>query len=113
MGLEVGGKGYTKEKKKEEEKIPHMYESIGQRPLRGRCPKRSWARSRRISFPLSFSNLKPKKRAEIGKSSTFLKLQRKESLSCNRRFLLYAPILVATLKPDVPHPTVCLFLFSV
>ena len=39
MGLEVGGKGDTKEKKKEEEKIPHMCESIGHRPLRGRCPK--------------------------------------------------------------------------
>ena len=42
MGLEVGGKGDTKEKKKkEEEKIPHMCESIGHRPLRGRCPKGS------------------------------------------------------------------------
>ena len=28
-----------KEKKKEEEKIPHMCESIGHRPLWGRCPK--------------------------------------------------------------------------
>ena len=28
-----------KKKKKEEEKIPHMCESIGHRPLRGRCPK--------------------------------------------------------------------------
>ena len=37
------GEGSTKkeEKKKEEEeeKIPHMCESIGQRPLQGRCPK--------------------------------------------------------------------------
>ena len=36
------GEGGTKEeekKKKEEEKIPHMCESIGHRPLRGRCPK--------------------------------------------------------------------------
>ena len=34
------GEGGTKEeeKKKEEEKIPHMCESIGHRPLRGRCP---------------------------------------------------------------------------
>ena len=39
MGLEVGGKGDTKEKKKEEEKIPHMYESIGHQPLWGRWPK--------------------------------------------------------------------------
>ena len=45
MGLEadiwawrwVGG--MKKEKKKEKEKIPHMCESIGHRPLRGRCPK--------------------------------------------------------------------------
>ena len=29
------------EKKKEEkEKIPHMCESIGHRPLQGRCPKK-------------------------------------------------------------------------
>ena len=28
------------EEKKKEEKIPHMCESIGHRPLRGRCPKR-------------------------------------------------------------------------
>ena len=36
------GEGGTKEeekKKKEEEKIPHMCESIGHRPLWGRCPK--------------------------------------------------------------------------
>ena len=43
MGLEAGGRGGTKEKEKEEkekeEKIPHMCESIGHRPLRGRCPK--------------------------------------------------------------------------
>ena len=35
MGLEVGGGG-TEEKEKE--KIP-LCESIGHRPLRGRCPK--------------------------------------------------------------------------
>ena len=44
MGLEAGGRGGTKKKEKkkeeEEEKIPHMCESIGHRPLRGRCPKR-------------------------------------------------------------------------
>ena len=38
------GRGTEKEKKKkkkeEEEKISHMCESIGHRPLRGRCPKR-------------------------------------------------------------------------
>ena len=39
MGLEVGGKGDTKEKKKEEEKIPHVYESISHQPLLGRWPK--------------------------------------------------------------------------
>ena len=39
MGLEVGGKGDTKEKKTEEEKIPHMCESIGHQPHWGRCPK--------------------------------------------------------------------------
>ena len=39
MGLEAGGRGGTEEKEKEE-KIPHMCESIGHRPLRGRCPKR-------------------------------------------------------------------------
>ena len=36
LGLEGGG---TKEEEREEEKIPHMLESIGHRPLRGRCPK--------------------------------------------------------------------------
>ena len=56
MGLEAGiwasrlrygpggwGEGGAEEEKKEEEeeeKIPHMCESIGHRPLRGRCPKR-------------------------------------------------------------------------
>ncbi len=38
MGLEVGGGGTEKEEKEEEEKIP-LCESIGHRPLRGRCPK--------------------------------------------------------------------------
>ena len=43
MGLEVGGgtekeeKEEEEEKEKEEEKIP-LCESIGHRPLRGRCP---------------------------------------------------------------------------
>ena len=53
LGLEAGiwasrlrygpqslGEGGTK-KEKEEEKIPHMCESIGHRPPRGRCPKRA------------------------------------------------------------------------
>ena len=39
LGLEAGGGGAEKEKK--EEKIPHTCESIGHRPLRGRCPKGS------------------------------------------------------------------------
>ena len=38
------GRGTKKEEEekeeKEEEKIPHLCESIGHRPLRGRCPKR-------------------------------------------------------------------------
>ena len=38
MGLEGGGTEEKKEKE-EEEKISHMCESIGHRPLRGRCPK--------------------------------------------------------------------------
>ena len=38
--LRLGFEGGTKKKKeKEKEKIPHMCESIGHRPLRGRCPK--------------------------------------------------------------------------
>ena len=39
MGLEVGGGGTEKEEEEEEEKekIP-LCESIGHRPLRGRCP---------------------------------------------------------------------------
>ena len=44
MGLEAGGRGGAEEKKEEEkkkEKIPHMCESIGHRPLWGRCPKRT------------------------------------------------------------------------
>ena len=42
MGLKAGGSGGTKKEKekKKEEKIVHMCESIGHRPLRGRCPKR-------------------------------------------------------------------------
>ena len=39
MGLEAGGRGDVEEEKKEEkEKTSHMCESIGHRPLRGRCP---------------------------------------------------------------------------
>ena len=38
MGVEIGGGGSEKEQeKKEKEKIP-LCESIGHRPLRGRCP---------------------------------------------------------------------------
>ena len=39
LGFELGG-GWTAEKKEKEEKekIPHMCESIGHRPLWGRCP---------------------------------------------------------------------------
>ena len=33
-----GGAEEKKEEEEEEEKIPHMCESIGHRPLRGRCP---------------------------------------------------------------------------
>ena len=40
MGLEAGGRGGAEEEEEEkEEKIPHMCESIGHRPLWGRCPK--------------------------------------------------------------------------
>ena len=39
MGLEVGGGGMEEKEEKEKEKIP-LCESIGHRPLRGRCPKR-------------------------------------------------------------------------
>ena len=45
MGLEAGGRGGTKEKEEKREKIPHMCESIGHRPLRGRCPKREVKRT--------------------------------------------------------------------
>ena len=43
MGLEVEGMGCAEkeekeEKVEEEEKIPHMCESIGHQLLRGRCP---------------------------------------------------------------------------
>ena len=41
MLLSPGGGTEKKKKKKEEkEKVSHMCESIGHRPLRGRCPKR-------------------------------------------------------------------------
>ena len=40
MSLEAGGRAGTKEKEEnEDEKIPYMCESIGHRPLRGRCLK--------------------------------------------------------------------------
>ena len=35
LGFEGGG---TEKEEEEKEKIPHMCESIGHRPLRGRCP---------------------------------------------------------------------------
>ena len=51
LGLETGiwasGLGFeggTEEKKEEEEKIPHMCESIGHRPLLCRCLKRGGGR---------------------------------------------------------------------
>ena len=36
--LGEGGGTKKEEKEKEKEKTPHMGESIGHRPLRGRCP---------------------------------------------------------------------------
>ena len=39
LGLEGRPEGGAKEKEKDEEKIPHMFESIGHRPLRSCCPK--------------------------------------------------------------------------
>ena len=39
LGFEGGGTEEEEEEKKEKEKIPHMCESIGHRPLMGRCPK--------------------------------------------------------------------------
>ena len=45
MGLEAWGRGgVAEEEEKEEEKIP-LCESIGHRPLRGRCPKTSCPRA--------------------------------------------------------------------
>ena len=38
---EGGAEEEEKKKKKEKEKTPHMCESIGHRPLLGRCPKRT------------------------------------------------------------------------
>ena len=38
-GTEKKKKKEKKEKKEEKEKVSHMCESIGHRPLRGRCPK--------------------------------------------------------------------------
>ena len=41
LGFEGGGTEKEEEEEEEEEKkekIPHMCESIGHRPLRGRCP---------------------------------------------------------------------------
>ena len=35
----LGFEGGTEKKMEEKEKIPHKCESIGHRPLRGRCPK--------------------------------------------------------------------------
>ena len=54
LGFEGGG---TKKEEKEEEKIPHMCESIGHRPLRGRCPKgeRKEERRKKNSSPKAVS----------------------------------------------------------
>ena len=38
LRLEFVGGGKEEEEEEEKEKIPHMCESIGHRPLRGRCP---------------------------------------------------------------------------
>ena len=40
LRYEPGGWGEGGAEEKEKEKIPHMYESIGHRPLWGPCPKR-------------------------------------------------------------------------
>jgi len=37
-----GGRTEKKEEKEKEEKIPHICESIGHRPLRCRCPKANY-----------------------------------------------------------------------
>ena len=58
MGLEVGGGG-TEEEEQVEEKIPHMCESIGHRPLWGRCPKGPLIRSLVCSTMLLFAALAP------------------------------------------------------
>ena len=50
-----------KEEEEEEEKIPHMCESIGHRPLRGRCPAppstSTQARAIRIGYCIGFTIL--------------------------------------------------------
>ena len=62
-----GGMEYKKEKEKEKEKLYHMCESIGQRLLRGRCPKSMKHKTLSIKSPLpckfgvvSYSTLTPK-----------------------------------------------------
>ena len=47
-GLRGGTKKEKGEEEEEKEKIPHMCESIGHRPLRGRCPKKERKKQGRI-----------------------------------------------------------------
>ena len=48
MGLEAKSGGGTKEKKEEKEEKFALCESIGHRPLRGRCPKTETRRLTKI-----------------------------------------------------------------
>ena len=48
MGLKAWEKEGAEEEKKE--KIPHMCESVGYRPLRGRCPKRKGKKKKQTSI---------------------------------------------------------------
>ena len=54
------GEGGTK--KEEKEKIPHLCESIGHRPLQGRCPKTMY---QACCFSIRFCNIEQREPARL------------------------------------------------
>ena len=79
MGLEAGGRAGTekkeKEEKEEEEKIPHMCESLGHRPLWGRCPEGKGEKKTNL-LKLSTSHLERSTETGLGWHLTMATRQR-------------------------------------
>ena len=100
MGLEaeiwasrLGEGGAEEEKEKKEEKIPHMCESIGHRPLWGRCPKSDFTHAKKQGTPLCIAPKRKTKKPFLGTPRTIIQdvlaTQKSIRLNClNAKFRL-------------------------